>query len=302
MNFNQSIKILKPKVILYSMFDSLLNGLLSLSLSIRPTLERREIMQKLSTAIIKYIEADDTETEDCYFTFTNDEFDSMLEDMLLSRYNATYSGGEVNKAKMHDINDYISQLDTVNFSSQIAGDTSKITKMVTQVSTEGGVEGSIEWGIQWDTDPNWWKKLIWALALPIIEALFTPQLILLFLINFDIMGIISLEDLFSTDMSIIMRLIMNKFFAMLRQLILLIKDKLIELLWKLFSKIILPVALKYQLLRIREQIEDWIILLASIIYCLPRFKFQKALSQIDDVRYADITDEQTTPEKTEPIC
>lgn len=299
----QSIKILKPKVILYGMFDGLLNGLLSMALSIRPSLVRKEMMEKLSTAIKKYIEADDTEVEDCYFTFTNDEFDSMLEDMLLSRYNATYQGGEVNRAVKHDINDYISQLDSVNFSSQAAGSATKITKLITQVATTGGKEGSVEWGIEWDVDPNWWKRLLWALALPIIESIFTPQVILLFLINFDIMGIVSLEDLFSTDMSVVMKIIINKIFAMLRQIILLIKDKLIELLWKLLEKHILPLILKYQLLRIREQIEDWIILLASIIYCLPKFKFRQAITgQIDDVNYADITDEQTTPENTEPSC
>jgi hypothetical protein len=279
----QNIKILKPKVILYQMFDGLLNGLLSLSLSIRPTLNRKEIFEQLSTAIKKYIEADDTEVEDCYFTFSNEEFDSMLNDMLLARYNATYGGGEVNRAVTHDINDYLSQLDTVNFSSQLAGDTTKITKIVTEVATAGGQEGSVEWGLEWNIDPNWWKKLV----------------ILLFLINFDIMGIVSLEDLFSTDQSMIVRIIMNKIFAMLRQIILLIKDKLIELLWRLFEKVVLPLVLKYQLLKIREQIEDWIILLSSIIYCLPRFKFQKALTQIDDVNYADITNEQTLPESVQ---
>ena len=174
----------------------------------------KEMMEKLSTAIKKYIEADDTEVEDCYFTFTNDEFDSMLEDMLLSRYNATYQGGEVNRAVKHDINDYISQLDSVNFSSQAAGSATKITKLITQVATTGGKEGSVEWGIEWDVDPNWWKRLLWALAMPIIESIFTPQVILLFLINFDIMGIISLEDLFSTDMSAVMKIIINKIFAM----------------------------------------------------------------------------------------
>ena len=47
----------------------------------------------------------------------------------------------------------------------------------------------------------------------------------------------------------------------------------------------------------------WIILLASIIYCLPKFRFRQAITgQIDDVNYADITDEQTTPENTEPSC
>lgn len=294
----QSIKILKPKVILLGMFDGLLDGLLSLGLGIN----RKETMDKLSTAIKKYIEADDAEIEDCYFTFSNEEFDAMLEDMLLSKYNATRNGGEAKRAVTHDINDYLSQLDTVNFSSSIAGDTTKITKVITQVSAEASEAGTVEWFLDWGENEGIWKKLIWAIALPIIEALFTPQVILLFLINFDIMGIISLDDLFSTDQSVIVKLITNKFFAMLRSIIRLIKDKLVELLWKLFVREILPVILKYKLLKIREQMEDWIILLSSIVYCLPRFQFQKALTQIDDVRYADITDEQRTPENTEPKC
>ena len=65
-----------------------------------------------------------------------------------------------------------------------------------------------------------------------------------------------------------------------------------------FIEVILPTMEKYQLLKLREKLEAWITLLAAAIACLPRFKFEKQKASIDEVNYADIINEQTTPETT----
>lgn len=298
-DYLQSIKIFDMKNILYGMFDALLNGALAALMGVNISFESYEMERTLSTAIKKYIEAEDMEVEDCYFKFSNDEFDAMLRDMLLTRYNASYSGGEEHKAMQHDLQSYINQIDSVNFSSSAAGDTTKITKLVTDVSiVAGSGENTIDYGIKLGYDKGMLKTLIWAIALPIIKAIFTPQVILLFLINFQLMGITSLEDLWSNNQSAIIRLIVNKIFGLVRSIISFVKDQLCRLLFKLFETHILPLIYKYQLIKLKEQMEDWMILLAAAIACLPRFKFntRKNISQIDDVDYADIINEQKLPE------
>ena len=291
-----NIQILKPKVILYGMVDALLNGAMSAFLSVRPNFTKKRNETILSTAIKKYIEAEDAEVEDCYFTFSNDEFDAMLNEMLLSRYNATYSGGETHLTATHDINDYVSKLDTVNFSSTAEGDITKINKIVTEVSASAGREGSIEYGIEFNFDKNFWNRLIWAITLPIIESIFTPKVILLFLINFRIMGIMSFDDLLNNDQSKIITLITNKIFALVRSIISFIKDKIAELLFELFSEKILPMLVDYNLLIMRERMDAWIALLASALRCLSLFRFNRELGSIDDVDYADIIKDQNRPE------
>lgn len=296
----QSIQIFNPKVILYGMYDALLNGLISAVLSIRFNVYRKETDTILSNAIKKYIEAEDSEVEDCYFKFSNEEFDNMLRDMLLSRYNAVYNGGEVNVAAQKDVMDYINQIDSVDFSATAAGDTAKITKIVTDVVATDKVEGSIEYGIDVSMDDGWWKKLIWAIALPIVKSIFTPQIILLFLINFHIMGVTSLEDLFGGNQSAIIKLLTNKIFGLVRSIISFLKDKIVEILFELFEEKILPLILKYQLIKFKEKIEAWIELLYAALLCLPRFRFSSPVGSIDDVKYADIVyNEQDKPESSE---
>ena len=295
-DYLQSIKIFNPRVLLFGMFDSLLDGALSLLLSLKISITRQELDKMLSSAIVKYIEADDMNIEDCYFTFSNEEYDKLLQQMLLSKYNATYTGGEVNRATQHDISDYLAKLDTVNFSSSATGEVTKITKLVTEVSATAGNEGTIEYGINAGIDDNWWKKLIWAIALPLIRCIFTPQVLMLFMINFQIMGITSLEDLWGNNQAVIIRLIINKIFGLIGSIIRFIKDKLAEILFDYYVEVILPTMEKYQLLKLREKLQSWITLLASAIACLPRLKFEKSKSGIDEVNYADIINEQITPE------
>lgn len=297
-DYLNSIKIFNPKVLMFDMFDALLNGALSLFLSINVSLTRNELEAMLSNAIKKYIEADDMEIEDCYFTFSNDEYDKLLQDMLLSKYGATYTGGEVNKATQHNLEEYLAKMDSVNFSSSAAGETTKITKLITEVSVTAGNEGSIEYGITGGIDEGWWKKLLWAIALPLIKCIFTPQILMLFMINFQIMGITSFEDLWGNNQAMVIRLIINKIFGLVKSILLFVRDKLAEILLEYFIEVILPVLAKYQLLKLREKLEAWITLLASAIACLPRFDFssQRPIGQIDEVDYADIINEQTTPE------
>ena len=303
----KNIRIFNPKVILYGMYDALLNGAISAILDFRLNPYMKETETKLSTAIKRFIEMEDAEIDDCYNVFSNEEFDEMLRDMLLSRYNATYTGGEVNRATQHDVEDYIAKIDAINPSSSAVVDTTKIMKVVTEIASTGGEEGTIEYGFDPGMDEGWWKRLIWAIAMPLIKAIFTPQLIMLFLINFQIMGIVSVEDLFNTNQNMVIRLITNKILSMVRSVILYVKDMLIKVLLDLFFEVVLPILEKYGLLTLREKLDYWIELLLESMRTIPIFCNSipinifaggKSLQSIEDVRYAEIVNDQNKPEST----
>ena len=299
----KSITIFNPKQILFGMFDALLNGALTALLSIRLNPTRKETETLLSTAIKNYIEAEDTEVEDCYFKFSNEDFDNMLQEMLLARYNAVSFGGEVVKAKQLNVEEIIGSIDEASPSATQAGDTTKIMKTITEVSTIPGEEGEVSFGFNPTMDDNWWKRIIWAMALPIIRCIFTPQLMLLILINFRMMGIVTLEDLFNTNQSAIIKLLTNKIFSMVRSIMSYIKDQLANILLEFFAEVILPTIGEYQLLKLKESLDSWISLLLEAIFCVRLFKFRRSMpvGSIDAVDYADIINEQKTPE-TEGGC
>jgi hypothetical protein len=131
-------------------------------------------------------------------------------------------------------------------------------------------------------------------------SIFTPQVMLLLYMNFELMGITKIDTFNGQDFTKIINLIMNKIFGLLKSIILFIKDKIIELLLTLFYEKILPTIMKYQAILLLESITFWMAILKDAISCVPRFKFKrnKIIGAIEDVNYADIIPSQDSPEST----
>ena len=299
-DYLNNIQILKPKLLLVGLCEYLLGFSLSTISSTNINFTKKLIESKLSSAIKSVIEANDMEAEDCYMEFSNDEVNAMLEEMLLSRYNATAYGGETATVRVHDTKKYIAMLDQVNANTSVEGNMTTITKLVTEVTTDPGTEGSIDYGLKISTDGNILKKLLWAIVMPLLMSIFTPQVMLLLYMNFELMGITKIDTFNGQDFTKIINLIMNKIFGLLKSIILFIKDKIVELLLILFYEKILPILMQYQAILLLERITFWLVILKDAISCLPRFEFKrnKVIGAIDSVDYADIIPSQNTPEST----
>ena len=301
-DYLNNIQILQPKILLVGLCEYLLGFSLSTIASVNVNLTKKIIESKLSSAIKSIIEANDMEVEDCYTEFSNDEVNMMMEEMLLSRYSATTYGGETATVRVHDTQKYISMLDQINANTSTQGNISQIKKLVTEVVANPGTEGSIDYGIQVSTDGNLLKKLLWAIVMPILLSIFTPQVLLLIYLNFSLMGVVRLDEFAGNDFGVILNLLMNKIFGIVKAIIIAIKDMIVGLLLKFFYQEILPLLIKYELIILLERITYWLTILKAALNCLPRFKFQrsKIIGAIDNVDYADIIVEnnQDTPEST----
>ena len=315
-DYLNNIMILKPKIMLSGLVNHMLGFTLSTLKSVDINFTKKMIESKLSTAIKNIIEVDDMEIEDCYTTFSNEEFDKMLEEMLLSRYTSTHYGGEVNKIKEHNIEYYMALIDSFNSSTTKEESMTKITRLVNEILVTPGNEGSIDYGIEATIDSNLLQKLIWAITMPIMESLFTPQVMLLIVINMSLMGIVKLEDFVNNDLGKIMNLLLNKILGLTKSIVRFIKDKIIELLLKLFLQKVAPLLTKAAAALAKEKLDNWLLLLTLALKCLPKFKFSrgylKNISDIDEVDYADIyigadindytnkTNESITPDTLAP--
>ena len=299
-DYLNNIQILKPKLLLVGLCEHLLGFSLSTISSTNINFTKKLIESKLSSAIKSVIEANDMEVEDCYMEFSNDEVNAMLEEMLLSRYNATTYGGETATVRVHDTKKYIAMLDQVNANTSVEGNMTTITKLLTEVTTDPGTEGSIDYGLKVSTDGNILKKLLWAIVMPLLMSIFTPQVMLLLYMNFELMGITKIDTFNGQDFTKIINLIMNKIFGLLKSIILFIKDKIVELLLILLYEKILPILMQYQAILLLERITFWLAILKDAISCVPLFSFKrnKVIGAIDSVDYADIIPSQDTPEST----
>ena len=114
------------------------------------------------------------------------------------------------------------------------------------------------------------------------------------------MGMVKIEDAYNQDFSMIVNVLMNKIFGLMKSIIIFVKDKIVELLLIFLYKKLLPLLIKYELILLLERIEYWLTILKAALACLPRFKFKinKAIGSIDSVDYADIVSTQDTPEST----
>ena len=302
LDYLNNIQILQPKLLLVGLCESLLGFSLSTISSININLTKKIIERKLSTALKQIIEADDMEIEDCFMEFSNDEVNTLMEEMLLSRYNATVYGGESNIVREHDTQKYVDMLDKMNANATINGTTTELTRLITEVTVEPGLEGSINYGLQISADNNILKKLLWAIIMPILMSLFTPQVLLLLIINFEIMGLTKLDSSVGFDFGAILNLLFNKIFGLIKSIILFIKDKIIELLLLLFYDVILPLLIKYSIILLLERLNYWLEILKAALSYITIFKFKrrKIIGSIDEVDYADIINTQNTPETSSP--
>ena len=299
-DYLNNIQILKPKLLLIGLCEYLLGFSLSTISSTNINFTKKLIESKLSSAIKSVIEANDMEVEDCYMEFSNDEVNAMLEEMLLSRYNATTYGGETATVRVHDTKKYMAMLDQVNANTSVEGNMATITKLLTEVTTDPGTEGSIDYGLKVSTDGNILKKLLWAIVMPLLMSIFTPQVMLLLYMNFELMGITKIDTFNGQDFTKIINLIMNKIFGLLKSIILFIKDKIVELLLILLYEKILPIRMQCQATLLLERIMFWLAILKDAISSVPLFSFKrnKVIGAIDSVDYADIIPSQDTPEST----
>ena len=108
----------------------------------------------------------------------------------------------------------------------------------------------------------------------------------------SLMGIVKLEDFVNNDLGKIMNLLLNKILGLTKSIVRFIKDKIIELLLKLFLQKVAPLLTKAAAALAKEKLDNWLLLLTLALKCLPKFKFSrgylKNISDIDEVDYADI--------------
>lgn len=297
-DYLNSIQILKPRLMLIGLCNYLLGFSLKSVSSDKLNLTRTMIFEKVSAATKKIIEADDMNIEDCYMSFSNEEFDELLENMLLSRYNVSYSGNDTSTIKVHDVDHYINSIKNINSSATKNEYLETVNKLITEISaTPSQGVNTIKYGLEYSG--NILQDLIWAIVMPIIESLFTPQVMLLLLINFRLLGIPKFDSTMGSDYGIILNFLINQILGLIKSIVKYVKDAIIELLLILFQKKVLPLLLKWKAAIELEKIECWLEILREALALLPRFKIngqQKIKGYIDDVNYADITTEQTIPE------
>ena len=286
-DYVMSLKLFDPKVVTAQLLDSLM-GLLNIDLNL--TYKQMLIKNEVKKMVQMIVETDDTVVSDCFFTFTNDDYNAMLEKAELNRAKLFSINGEQNTTTTIDPKEILRSLNELDDSAIQSGDTTVIEHALTEISgnitTMDAMEGD---AINFGARMNFIENLMNNLAYVITSAVLSPKVYLLILINLEILG---------KDTNFNLEGFIGQFKQLIASEIRTIRDQLIEYLNNelkpILDNIKTEIAVKIGI----EQAQYYYRLMKKIIDCFKR-KGTTLDFTIDSVEHADIITEEQTPKNAE---
>ena len=297
-DYLKSIKIFNWKTIVMNLLYEL-NGISPIpDIQYNISLSDKIIDAKLSTLILGTITADDKEVDDSYYSFSNEEYSAALKQMELQKYGAKPYQTASSSAIQNPSGTPIETMNAVSTAATLNEISSTITRGVYAVAGTSGSTGITKTVLSVDLalESNFIYDLLFAIVRPFIRALLSPQIMLLFCINLDVMGLIDLNELSRADMDLVSDFIFRKLSGIIKKLIIQIKDAMLVYLLEIVRKKIRELLDEIIIIILLEQLNDYIRLLVQIMECIRKFGIGTTVSGIDEVRYADIIPEAKAPE------
>lgn len=278
-----SIKLFDSKVVAAQLIDRLTNALtVDLSLTINQQIIREEV-----TKIVKnVVETDDTEISDCFFTFSNDSYNEMLEKSELIHAGLFTISGETNTNIKINSDSILEQLNGISEAATLEEQKTIIAGALNEISKElTTFQEKNKTNIDFNAQMNFIDNIVNELTIVIVNSLISPKLYLLLAINFELMGLPGMPDIKSF-------LAMAK--NLLVQIIRNIRDLIIKFLLDYLKELLQPLIEELSAKMVVESVQYYKTLIQQLIKAC-RLKRQTVDWTMDDVDYADIIQTETEP-------
>ena len=278
-DYVMSLKLFDSKVVTAQLLDAL-TGCLSMDLHF--SYEQLIIKNEVEKMVKAVIETDDAVISDCFFTFSNEQYDRLVRKAELMRAGLFTIDGEQNSAIQIDPETILDSLNTLSSSSTkqeiknvISGSLREISKTISETSE------TTQDKINFNVRMNFIENVLANLAYIITSAIVSPKLYLLFAVNLHILGLnsnFSLQDFLDMHRQLLVECIRK------------IRDKLIGYIVAELMKIIKDLAVQLTAKYTIEQVEYYRYLLRRLIDCFRRKRGILDFN-IDNVDYADILED-----------
>lgn len=282
--FLSSIKLYEPKVIIAEMVEYLL-GTGNLTVNLGFSVNEQIIQGKIQEIIKTVIESNDIEINDCYFSFSNEDYNNMLETSERNRFNIVNNGESFFEV---DPNSILDSLSGINSKSTSLDDKSSISKTLYDISAIPAQDPESHYNI--DLKYDWSFEIIRMFVYPFIRPLFTPKVMFLLIVNRKIMGEITHtgpEEL------------LKSLFIIIKDIIVKIKDLIVDMFLNFILEELSSLLALFASKLFLETLNTYRSLLNEIFEKCS-IPFLPTVGNIDNVNYADITPTKTEPEQT--IC
>lgn len=304
-DFIFSLKLFDSRTIVTHVINAIMgigNSALSAALDVKYSLQQKVIEGKVGEIVKKIINSGDDVINDDFFSFSNDELNSMLEETEVKRYNNYHFGEIYGTLGENDVESILSGIDNIGngatlneVQTNIANVLSQVASVTAAQNTSVSVEDKFSFGA------NIITNIIQECVVQIVMQVLSPKVMLLFALNSYFMGDVTDGDFSKINILQFLKGLQNLIASIVRQVFEIIMKQLLQFIMDKLKELIMLIIEKLLLERIRFYIELFKRLLALFQMFYNAFRGKggpSTTSIIDNVNYADIVPVQTEP-KTE---
>lgn len=271
-DYVMSIKLFDAKVLAHSLMESVLN--MNMGISVGLGVRHQEGTETIKEIIKNILESDDSEINDCYYTFDNSKYDALLRKAEEKRARQERFCNVTHETGLFDsVNDILNEYDA---NAELHEQVDVLHRAITQAAVT--VSEGVEESDKFDVEFNFIFDLIEALTTAIVNGILSPKVLMLLEVNQKIMGgtweKFTLKDLIQALSSIIVAIVKE------------IRDMVIQELRKLVLKALEPIIQMLASILLREQLENYADAILEIIRNCQFNKYKD--TKLDTVDYADI--------------
>lgn len=290
-----SLKLFDSKVIIANVVNSLLgiaNSAAASMLNFSYTLQQEAIAGKIGQIVKEVMEAEDTVINDDFFSFSNSDYEALLNDTDI-KYSENYQFGNVyGTMGQNDVDNITKELNNIGNVTTLNEQEAIIKNIFTNISATAATNSDVMFSDKFTLGKNIFFDLIKESVTQIVLQVLSPKVMVLYAINSYFMGDaadgdfskINVKNLLKGLSNLIISIVKQVLNMLLKELLSYLLNELKELLNALLRKILL------------ERIEYYLNMLQRMIFLIKTFyKNSKTDSIIDNVNYADIVPPENNP-------
>ena len=294
-DFVMGMQLFDPSIIAARLIETVVGLKFNSKLSANFGISKSETAYQMRIAnIVKnIIESTAYEVSDCFYSFDNTKYDSMLRDAEIKRSQLFIHKEDNNKSKKVNGNAVYDILNEFDNNATLNENKEVVKRAITQATANITEEVLPEdkYSIQF----NIVKELINSLTFSLVENLITPKIVLLFEVNRTLMGQYAYEKHKDYDIEFFLKTIEGLIVQIVRE----IRDIILQQLLDWCLKILAELNLKAVELLVKEQLEYYSRLM-KLLFKACSFKSSRRAaldSELDKDDYADI-DEIDKPKES----
>jgi len=296
MEFNadyiMSLKLFDSKVVAAQLIDAL-TACLSVDLNL--SYEQLFIKNEIQKMVKMINETDDLVVNDCFFTFSNEEYNEMVRKSELIRAGLLSENGELNSNKNINAEEILKNLNDINPNSTKEQISTVITGVLTEISKSiSTADYEISDKVNFNAQMNFIENLLSNLAYVITSSVVSPKLYLLLGINLQMLG-----NETNFDLAAFIEMHKQMIVSIIRAIRDVLIQKLVEKLYELVGYLAEEIGQKMAI----EQILYYKELLRKCIECFKLWGKGSYLGfDVNNIDYADILQDNTDEAETNNNC